>query len=50
MFILTFFALYGSDCNAIYGSDGWDDTFGVISLFIMIVFFLELSLASTRVF
>lgn len=44
MMILTIYALYGADMNQIYGSDGFDDAFGFISLAAMCLFLLEMLL------
>jgi len=46
MFVLTFFALYGTDCNSIYGSVDGDELFGILSFITMVLFLAELAIAS----
>ncbi len=46
MMILTVYALFGADCNQIYGGKETDDAFGYFSLAVMAVFFLEMILTS----
>lgn len=44
MMILTVYALFGADCNQIYGHKDTDSAFGLFSLIVMAIFFLEMVL------
>ena len=46
MMILTIFALYASDLNVMYGKSEGDNSFGTLSFFAMLIFFLEVGVAS----
>jgi len=46
MMILTIFALYASDLNVMYGESSGDNLFGMFSFVAMIIFFVEVAVAS----